>query len=39
MMFFRVSVELSVEPLIATQFSTPSTLEQLPVHSYWAYPT
>ena len=43
MMLFRISVQLSVEPLITTSSVTPSTLEQLPATTsllnYRAYQT
>ena len=34
MLLFRISVQLSVEPLTATRSATASTLEQLPVCFY-----
>ena len=34
MLLFRISVQLSVEPLIAHASATPSTSEQLPVYFY-----
>ena len=34
MILFRISVQLSVEPLLPSRSATPSTLEQLPVYFY-----
>ena len=38
MLLFRISVQFSVEPLIATRSATLSTLEQLPVYFYLIKP-
>ena len=33
-LLYRISVQLSVEPLIATRSATPTSLEQLPLYFY-----